>query len=321
MRYGIALAILAVAAIGSAACAVGTPSLREPSTVMPGAARLVDDPFSGGYPTYLDESSELRLIFGTPDLGAGTSRVAFALFDETGLVTFPTLSVRTFRYPNGPEAPRTGPAEEATVRYHPFPFGTRGTFAGTLDLAAAGLWGLEVAVPRPDGTVRTVLVPVAVAEEARAVAIGAAAPASQNRTAADVASLDELTTSPAPDPALYGDRIDDLLERGQPFVVTFASPAFCTTALCGPQVELLSELVPVYGEQVAFIHVDLYENPHEIQGDLTRARRSPILDEWGATGDQWTFVIGANGRVAARFESYAARDELEPAILAVLAGR
>ncbi|MDA0270621.1 MAG: hypothetical protein O2798_06180 [Chloroflexi bacterium] len=321
MRRRIALVTVVLAAVALTACSGGDAALPEPSTVMPGAARLVDDPFSGGYPTYLDEPSGLRLIFGTPDLGAGTSRVAFALFDETGLITFPTLSARTFRYPNGPEAPRTGPAEETTVRYHPFPFGTRGTFTGMLDLAAAGLWGLEVAVPRPDGTVRTILVPVEVVEETRAVAIGVTAPASQNRTAADVAWLAELTTSPAPDPALYGASIADLLGRGQPFVVAFASPAFCTTALCGPQVELLSELVPVYGDQVNFVHIDLYENPHEIQGDLTRARRSPLLDEWGVTGDQWTFVVDANGRVAARFESYAARDELEPAILAVIAGR
>jgi hypothetical protein len=318
MRRRIALATLALASVALIACA--GEQAPEPSSVMPGAARLVDDPFSGGYPTYLDEASGLRLILGTPDLGAGVSRVAFALFDETGLFDVPTLTVQTFRYPNGPEAPRTGPAEEASVRYHPFPFGTRGTFTGALDLAAAGLWGLEVAVPRPDGSVRTVLVPVEVAEQARAVAIGAPAPASRNRTALDVASLAELTTSPVPDPALYGASIEDLLGRNQPFVVTFASPAFCTTALCGPQVELLSELAPAYGDRIAFVHIDLYANPHEIQGDLTRARRSPLLDEWGATCDQWTFVVDADGRVAARFESYAARDELEPAILAVLAG-
>ena len=47
-------------------------------------------------------------------------------------------------------------------------------------------------------------------------------------------------------------------------VVVFASPAFCVNAVCGPQVEVLSELQEVYGDRASFVHVDLYENPEEI---------------------------------------------------------
>ncbi|TAJ19251.1 MAG: hypothetical protein EPO65_07305 [Dehalococcoidia bacterium] len=136
--------------------------------------------------------------------------------------------------------------------------------------------------------------------------------------ASDVASLAELTTSTEPDGALYRTRIAEALSAGRPFVVVFASPAFCTTPLCGPQVEDLGAIAKQYAGRAEFIHVDLYENPHEIKGDLSHARRSPLLKEWGLETDEWTFVIGSDGRVAARFEAYAPRAEVEAALQSVL---
>ncbi len=312
------LALFGVALVAVLAAACGGGAEPDPSERMPGSAKRVEDPFSGGYPMYRDDGSGLRVVFGTPDLGAGPSRVAFTLFDEVGLVEYPGLLVRTYLYPEGPDEMRIGPLQQAIVDYYPFPFGSRGTFTGTLDLAVAGLWGIEVSVPRPDGNTRSLLFPVTVAERSVAPAVGMPAPRSDNRVAVDVASLHELTTAYEPDPALYNERITNALDRGRPFVVAFTSPAFCTTALCGPQVEALSELVPAYGSRVSFIHVDLYENPHEIQGDLDRARRSPLLEEWGVETDQWTFVVGADGRIAARFESFVAREELERTLDAML---
>ena len=101
-------------------------------------------------------------------------------------------------------------------------------------------------------------------------------------------------------------------------VVVFASPAFCTTALCGPQVEVLGELQARHGDRASFIHVDLYENPHEIQGDLARGIRTPILEEWGIETDEWTFIVDERGNVAARFEAFVTRVELEDALLRVI---
>ncbi len=101
-------------------------------------------------------------------------------------------------------------------------------------------------------------------------------------------------------------------------MVVFASPAFCTNALCGPQVEVLSELAARHGERARFLHVDLYENPHEIQGDLDRAVRTPVLEEWGIHTDEWTFIVDGDGLVAARFEAFVTEQELEQALLSLL---
>ncbi|MCK9485207.1 MAG: hypothetical protein M0R73_00670 [Dehalococcoidia bacterium] len=284
-----------------------------------GGAQWVDDPFSGGYPTYQDEASGITVVFGTPDLGVGPSRVSFALFDREGLVALPTVDVATRFYADDTDGYE--PGEQTSLRFHPFPLGGRGIYTGTLTFDAPGLWAIEARIPRAEEPPRaetTVLFPVEVAAAPVAPAVGSSVPASNNRTSADT-EMAELTTSTEPDPTLYDTTIADALKAGRPFVVTFASPAFCTNALCGPQVEVTSELAREYEDRAEFIHVELYENPTEIRGDLSVARRTPVLEEWGIHTDEWTFVVDADGLVAARFEGFAPRDEVEAALLAVLA--
>src|SRR5690606_32440715 len=79
------LAVLTVLASAVLACGGGD------------VATKVEDPFSGGYPTYRDEESGITAILGTPDLGVGTFRVAIALSDPTGLIRFPSLTFESAR--------------------------------------------------------------------------------------------------------------------------------------------------------------------------------------------------------------------------------
>ncbi|MPZ99004.1 MAG: hypothetical protein GEU80_06620 [Dehalococcoidia bacterium] len=264
------------------------------------------------YPTYRDEETGLQAILGTPDLGVGRHRVAFVLQDEDGIVRLPVLPVRT--WPVDDALGGATSVAEATARFHEFPLGTRGLYGLTADFDHAGDWALEVQVPRSDGSVAEMRFTFPIPEEPSAPDIGDPVPASEQRTAADVGSLEELTTSSEIDPQLYDTTVAEALEGGKPFVVVFASPAFCTNALCGPQVEVLSELREEYGDRARFVHIDLYENPHEIQGDLSRARRTPVLEEWGIHTDEWTFVVDAEGRVTARFEAFVTREELAAAL-------
>ena len=109
--------------------------------------------------------------------------------------------------------------------------------------------------------------------------------------------------------------IAEAVESGLPTVVVFASPAFCTNAVCGPQIEVLQQLKDKYKGQANFIHVDFYENPHEIQGDLERAVISSVVREWRLPSIEWTFVIDRQGTITARFEAFATLNEVERAFL------
>jgi hypothetical protein len=215
----------------------------------------------------------------------------------------------------GPE----GPVETATARFHEFPLGTRGIYVTELRFDQPGDWSIEVNVPRPDGAIARAEIFFAVSERTKSVAVGERPPPSRNRTLRDVPSVSHLTTGSHRDPNLYQTAIADALTSNRPTVVVFASPAFCTNAVCGPQVEVLSEIQDKYAGRANFIHVDYYDNPHEIQGDLDRAVPSPVLTEWGLTSQEWTFVIGSDGRVSRRFENFAPAVEIEAALEAALA--
>lgn len=317
------MALVAVV-IASLAVACGSSGARPPTNPLDDRSLTaisredVVDPFLVAYPQYKDEATGVRTVLGTPDLGVGRQRVAFVLSDESGLVRLPMVRVASYFRPGGEDGAREGPVEETRATFFEFPYGTRGIFSTQLSFDRAGMWELEVQLPRPDGSTVTMAFAFPVAERTLAPSVGDPAPRTESRTASDVASLAELTTSYEPDPALYQRSIASSLAAGRPLVVVFASPAFCTNALCGPQVEVVAELAAVYGDRADFTHVDLYENPHEIKGDLDRAVRTPILEQWGLETDEWTFIVGADGLVAARFEAFVTRDELERALVAVL---
>ncbi|MCC6238069.1 MAG: hypothetical protein IT299_10930 [Dehalococcoidia bacterium] len=323
------LAALAVAWL-VAGCATtseqpSTPARQAPTavaTVIPGGVTAFPvpprSPLDGPYPRYRDAANGLVTVLGTPDLAPGPQRVSFVLSDAEGVVRLPVVQFELYRFASGREGPSGPVVASGTATFHPFPADTRGLHTTRVDFPEAGTWGLRLIVPRPDGTVASTLFAFDVPARARAPLVGDAAPRSLNRTLAST-SLAELSTGSNPDPAVYGSTIAAALDASRPFVVVFASPGFCTNALCGPQVEQLSELRALYEERAAFIHVELYENPQAVrQQGLQVGVRTPVLGEWGLETDEWTFVVDGSGSVAARFEGFAPREEVEAALRGVL---
>lgn len=321
MRRPRALATAVLFGLALALVLALTACNRSPRAGAPRAGADAAPAFGGGYPRFTGTDG-LVALFGTPDLGVGTHRISYVLTDARGLVTAPATQVATYRVTGSTR--EAAPVETREARFTAFPGSARGLYVTELRFDRAGAWALEVTVPHTAGTGSAaggdahVTVRIEVPERPSAPDIGASAPASHNRTLRNVASVHALSTAPDPDPALYETTIAEALAVHQPLVVVFTSPGFCTTPLCGPQVEVLTALRERYGARARFIHVDLFENPQEIQGDLARARRTPLLAEWGLHTDEWTFVVGADGRVAARFEAFAPLEEVEPALQRVL---
>ena len=70
-------------------------------------------------------------------------------------------------------------------------------------------------------------------DKATTVGIGQAAPSTTNPTAADVGGdLAMISSDAHPDPAFYQTTVADALAAHKPFVLVFATPAFCTSAQC-----------------------------------------------------------------------------------------
>lgn len=267
-------------------------------------------PLTDRHPKYFDKNTGLSVIFATPDLAIGIHRVALAFSNENGLIKLPIARIESYYYMNGPNTYPEGPVETVKARYFEFPLGHRGLYVSHLNFTQKGIWGIKVSVPNNAGGREGLLFTFEVNQNTTAPDIGDPIPATRNRTVNDVSSLKQLTTSNNPDEFLYQKTVKDVLDSGMPLVLTFSSPAFCTSALCGPQVEVLSSLRKKHMGTVEFLHIDLYENPNEIQGDLSLAVRTPILDQWRVESDEWTFVVDREGRVVARFEGFVGELEL-----------
>ena len=280
------------AALAATACATATPT-----------------------PTPVPPSSEITPLLATTVLRTGTQRVAFVLASPSALVTTPQAQVTT-------SLPGTdGLGESATASFHLWPFGTRGAYVTELTFDRPGDWRLDIRVDgEPAGEASLSL---EVAERSIVRDIGELAPFSNTKTLrSEGGDLSRLSTSSQPDPALYRMTVAEALISGKPSVIVFASPAFCTSPTCGPQVETVSELRQAHGDDADFVHIEVYGNPHEIQGDLSRGVYAPALSAWGIDtipgylNESWVFVLGRDGRITARFEGYATVGELETALLA-----
>ena len=285
---------IAVVALAAGACAAASPT---PTATPPAAAR------------------EITPLLATTQLRVGTQRVAFLLDSTTALVTAPEVEVHT-------SLPGTSLGETAVAPFHLWPFGTRGTYATELTFDRPGTWRLDIHVD--DGTfVGDASLLLDVAERSGVADVGELAPFSNTKTLrSEDGDLSRITTSSRPDPELYRKTVAEALISGRPSLIVFASPAFCTSPTCGPQVETVSELRALHPDEADFVHVEVYDNPHEIQGDLTRATYTPVLAAWGIDAvpgylnESWVFVLGSDGRIVARFEGYASLGELEAALLA-----
>lgn len=312
MRFHYALPLLlAVLAASTITCDSDPPK------------RFINTPISFVAPASIDDGADeesLTAILATHDLATGHHRFAFALIEAAGLVQLPIAQVRSYYYPDGhtQKATRQGPFEEKVARFHEFPLGKRGIYVVDLNFIRSGDWSARISIPKADGSEASTEIFFPVPDQTLSPDRGDRPPSSNSRTINDVASITELTTGTHHDPGLYDLSIAEGLNSDTPLVVVFASPAFCTNAICGPQVEMVSKLRKKYGDLVNFIHVDLYQNPHEIQGDLDRAIATPILEEWRLKSQEWTFVIDRQGVVRGRFENFAPLVELERSIRSVI---
>jgi hypothetical protein len=68
------------------------------------------------------------------------------------------------------------------------------------------------------------------------------------------------------------------------------------------------------GEQIRFIHVEVFEGNDPAQG------YNRWMREWQLPTEPWTFLVGADGRIAARFEGTVSVNELEDAVRVSLGG-
>jgi len=198
--------------------------------------------------------------------------------------------------------------------------GERGLYVADAEFPSGGRWGTRFEATFPDGASESVRVEYDVLDESWTPAIGAPAPSVDTPVAADVqGDLSMLTTDPDPMSRLYETSAADALEAGEPFVLVFATPAFCQSAACGPVLELVKAQAAKHPD-FTFINVEPYVMEYS-QGSLRpllddqgRLQAAPWTEAWRLLTEPYVVVIDGDGLVAAKLEGAFAADELSTAI-------
>jgi len=202
--------------------------------------------------------------------------------------------------------------------------GSNGVYVAGVSFDHAGDWGVLVTVTRVGEALQPleVLEPVPfrfnVLEKTPELAVGDPAPPSRQLTVADVKDISEIDSSYPPRPQMHDVTVADALASGKPLVVAFATPAFCESRTCGPVMEtVMDPLYRKHKDEAVFIHIEPYQLKELREG----SGQIPVeaTSEWRINTEPWLFVVGRDGRVAARFEGIVALDEVEGALREALA--
>ena len=260
----------------------------------------------------------LNYVVATNTLEVGEQRVAFLLSTPNGILKTSSAMV-TPVYLEG-----DGPASSTIeAQFNLWPYGIRGSYTAYANFDRPGRWRLDLQVDNPNG-VDEIQIELKVLDKSPVPSVASKALLSETKTLASYEKIEQITTDYSPDPDLYRLSVDEAVQNGRPSVIVFASPAFCTSPTCGPQVDTLTNLKEKHPELADYIHVEIYDNPAEIQGNLDRAEIFSVVDDWGLTSiedylnESWTFVVGADGNIYDRFEGFATVEELETALMKVI---
>ncbi len=256
-------------------------------------------------------------VIAASELVVGVNRLPFGLLQGGVPLNDPNLSLGVTLFYVGPGGDRATPVAttQAVYRGQGLPVGLYVAYA---NLDRPGGWEAEITIPQTGGS-QVSRIRLDVSERAFAPMVGDKAIPSRNLTAADVPSLDQLTSDPRPDPDFYQMTIADALASGKPFVVSFATPGYCQTAVCAPNMAVLKQLKSEFGDRVNFLHVEVY--PYPFGESFQQARLVPAMQEWQLRTEPWTFLVDGEGVIQARYEGGITFDELRPAIAQLAAGQ
>jgi len=211
------------------------------------------------------------------------------------------------------------PFQETVARLEPVGVPGRPTGADVNALYVAHVRasapGTYYVLARPIGAVRIGgLREVLVKSRSASPAVGSRAYPSRTPTLASTGGrVAQLTTRVPPDRQLVRYSIADSLAAHVPFVVTFATPRYCSSRTCGPVVDVVDRVRRrLAGSGIRFIHVEIYEGNNPSNGENRWVR------EWHLPSEPWTFLVRRDGRITAKFEGSVSVHELEEAVVRLL---
>lgn len=239
------------------------------------------------------------------ELAVGEQRVPVGILERNTPVNDAAVHLRAYR-----QAPTDPLLSEADAPFKGEGLLGQGVYVAYLKFATAGRWVIEVSARRANRPAVTTGLSVNVLPRPTVPAVGDAAPQSRNPTVRDVADVHDIDSGNPPND-MHDFSIAEAIAAHRPSLVVFATPAFCTSAMCGPQVHAVQALEPAYRDRLTFIHVEIYR---DYRPDPAKRRFTQTVQEWRLQSEPWVFLIDARGTIRAAFEGPTATDEIRVAV-------
>lgn len=256
-------------------------------------------------------------VIVSSELGIGDNRIVVSLLDPATNqpVAAPdrALSV-TFAGPDGATA---GPVEGEFI----WAIEDRvGVYAAHVAFPVAGQWRAEFRTSAPGAAAEVIPFEFDVKADTSVLRAGEAAPSVETPTADDVGGdVARLSTDEDPRPEFYETSVADALAAREPFVVAFATPKFCATAICGPTLDRLKPVADAHPD-ITFINLEPYQlelRDGQLQPVLDanqQLQAVPAVEAFGLLSEPYIFVIDGDGRIRAGFEAVFSDAEIERAL-------
>ncbi len=153
--------------------------------------------------------------------------------------------------------------------------------------------------------------------EAELPLVGDPFPSIASPTVDQPAGVDRLCTRVVPCP-FHAQSVDEVVGTGRPAAVLVATPAFCSTAYCGPVLDTLIDESGAHPD-VEFIHIEVYANPDEVDGNYLdpRIRLAPAVADLRLGFEPSLFVVAGDGTLVDRIDNVFDRTELAEVLATV----
>ena len=270
----------------------------------------VEEPTAGSLEAlWRAPGEDVAIVPGTADFEPGRLRLSFLVVGGQGqVVTRPKARVWLARGLDRKPFLQTTASSEPIGIASSDEADAAAIFVAYLDIPEAGKYWV---LAEPVGGRRIqALGNVVVAERSKAPNVGDRAIPSKTPTLASTGGdLEALSTQKPPDRELLRVSIAEALAAKAPFVVTFATPQFCTTRTCGPVVDVVGAVRKRFSDTpIRFIHVEIFNDNDPAKGT------NRWVNEWKLPSEPFTFLVGADGLVKDRFEGTFSVRELTAAV-------
>ena len=185
-------------------------------------------------------------------------------------------------------------------------------YVSELPLEQPGEWSFAALINEGDSYTASLMPTPSLVGEFGPPGVGDEAPRVSTPTADEVADVSEIDTR-VPPSTLHDEDLAEVLGR-KPVVLLFATPALCESRICGPVVDVAEQVKRDTGDEVAFIHQEIYND-----NDFNKGPR-PQVKAYDLPSEPWLFVVDREGVIRTAIEGGFSTDELERAVEQVARG-